>query len=78
MAWVDCMRWRRMASVVRGIGWAVSGLLFLAGVVITFGEEGGDGLATFALFTILSVIVLGVAHGAAWAIDKRGDRLVTR
>jgi hypothetical protein len=37
-----------------------------------------DGLTSFALSGALSMIVLGLAHGIAWAVDRRGDRLVAR
>ena len=78
MAWTDCMRWRRAASVVRGIGWGVAGLIFCTAATAMFTIDSADGLMTFALSGALSMLVLGIAHGIAWAVDRRGDRLVTR
>lgn len=77
MAWIDCMRWRRMASIIRGIGWTFSGITFCSAAVATFGSD-GDGLHTFAVFAGGSVLVLGIAQGIAWFVDRQGDRLVTR
>ena len=77
MAWVDCMRWRRAASVVRGIGWVMAGLIFCAAAAATFALDAADTL-TVTLSGVLSLAVLGAAHLLGWWIDKRGDRLVTR
>lgn len=78
MAWIDCMRWRRFASIIRGIGWTFSGLTFCSAAVATFGSESGEGLATFAVLTGIAVLVLGIAYAIAWLADRRGDRMVTR
>lgn len=78
MAWVDCMRWRRIASIIRGIGWTFFGVTLCSAAVATFGSESGDGLGTFALLTALSMLVLAIAYAIAWFVDRRGDRLVTR
>lgn len=74
------MRLRRVATTIRAIGWTVSGLMFGFAAVTTFMLESGDhrGLAVFAVLTAASVVVLAVAHAIAWAVDRRGDRLVTR
>ena len=77
MAWVDCMRWRRAASVVRGIGWSVAAVIFAIAAAQTFGTEAPDGVA-IAVCGALSLLVLGAAHLLGWWIDKRGDQLVTR
>jgi hypothetical protein len=77
MAWIDCMRWRRAATVVRGIGWTAAGLVFFAAAGATFAMESTDTL-TIALFGVMSLVILGAAHLIGWWIDKRGDRLVTR
>jgi hypothetical protein len=80
MAWIDCMRLRRVATTVRAVGWTVSGLMFGFAATTTFMLESGDhhGLAVFAVLTITSIAILGVAYAIAWAVDRRGDRLVTR
>ena len=77
MAWVDCMRWRRAASVVRGVGWVVAGVVFCAAAAATFALEATDTMAV-AVCGLVSLTILGAAHGLGWWIDKRGDRLVTR
>jgi heme O synthase-like polyprenyltransferase len=71
------MRWRRAATVVRGIGWTAAGLVFFAAAGATFAMESTDTL-TIALFGVMSLVILGAAHLIGWWIDKRGDRLVTR
>ena len=78
MAWVDCMRLRRIATIVRGVGWTISGLMFGFATITTFLLEGDHGLTLFALLTVASVLVLAVTYAVAWLVDRRGDRLVTR
>ena len=78
MAWVDCMRLRRVATTVRAIGWTIAGLIFGFAAVTTFMLEGDHGLVMFGVLTVASVIVLAIAYAIAWIVDRRGDRLVTR
>jgi hypothetical protein len=56
----------------------MAGLIFCSAATAMFTIETPDGLTTFALSGVLSMMVLGVAHGIAWAVDRRGDRIVTR
>ena len=77
MAWIDCMRWRRAASVVRGIGWVVGGLILTAVTFMTIAHDSTDTL-TMVLAGVVSLGVIGTAHLIGWWIDKQGDRLVTR
>jgi hypothetical protein len=77
MAWVDCMRWRRVASVIRAFGWVASGLIISGGAAATFVLDSG-GLSVFALSVASCLIVLGIAHAIGWVADRRGDRLVKR
>jgi hypothetical protein len=78
MAWIDCMRLRRVATIIRGVGWTMSGLMFVvaAGTALTSDNE--HALALFGVLSAASLIVLGITHALAWVIDKRGDRVVTR
>jgi hypothetical protein len=71
------MRWRRAASVVRGIGWVLAGIIFFAAAAATFTLDAMDTI-TIAVCGILSLVVLGASHLLGWWIDRRGDRLVTR
>jgi hypothetical protein len=71
------MRWRRAATVVRGIGWFAAGLIFCGAAAATFMADATDTL-TIVICSVLSLAVLGAAHLVGWWIDKRGDRLVTR
>jgi 4-hydroxybenzoate polyprenyltransferase len=77
MAWVDCMRWRRAASIVRGVGWGLASLIFCTAAAATFTVEAPDALA-ITLCAASSLLVLGITYGISWLIDRRGDRLVTR
>jgi hypothetical protein len=78
MAWVDCMRLRRVATIVRGIGWTVSVVIFGCAAVLTFVADNEHGLTIFAALGVVAMVVLGLTHGIAWAFDRRGDRIVTR
>lgn len=78
MAWVDCMRLRRVATVVRGVGWTVSALIFSFAAVLTFVTDNEHGLSVFAALAAVAMVVLAVTHGIAWAFDRRGERIVTR
>ena len=78
MAWVDCMRLRRVASVVRGVGWSVSALIFVFAAGAAFLVEGDHGLVPFAVIAAASAAILAVTYAIAWALDRRGERLVTR
>jgi uncharacterized membrane protein AbrB (regulator of aidB expression) len=71
------MRWRRAASVVRGVGWVIGGFILCAAAAATFAHDALDTL-TVTLFGVVSLLVIGTAHLIGWWIDKRGDRLVTR
>ena len=77
MAWIDCMRWRRAATVVRGIGWCAAGLIVFGAAAATFTADATDTM-TIVICGVLSLAVLGAAHLVGWWIDKRGDQLVTR
>ena len=78
MAWVDCMRLRRVATIIRATGWSVSGVLFAFAAVATFMSEGDHALAFFGVLGAASGIVLAITYALAWIVDRRGDRLVTR
>jgi peptidoglycan/LPS O-acetylase OafA/YrhL len=78
MAWVDCMRLRRVATVVRGVGWTVSAVIFSCAAVLTFVTENEHGLTIFVALAAVAIVVLAVSHGIAWAFDRRGERIVTR
>jgi hypothetical protein len=78
MAWVDCMRLRRVATIIRAAGWTASGLMFAAGASAAFVFESDPAAAILGMAGGASVIVLAVAYGLAWVVDKRGDSLVTR
>jgi hypothetical protein len=78
MAWVDCMRLRRVATIIRTIGWTVAGLMFAFAAVMTFLSESEHALTMFGALSAASVIVLAICYALAWIVDRRGDRLVTR
>jgi hypothetical protein len=78
MAWVDCMRLRRVATIVRGVGWTVSTVIFCCAAVLTFVTDNEHGLMIFAALSAVATVVLGLTYGIAWAFDRRGDRIVTR
>lgn len=78
MAWVDCMRLRRVATIIRSIGWTVASLMFAFAAIVTFMSEAENALAMFGVLGAASVIVLAICYALAWIVDRRGDRLVTR
>ena len=78
MAWVDCMRLRRVATIIRAIGWTVSGLMLVFVAVAAFLIEGDHVLPMFGVLGAAAVIVLAICSALAWIVDRRGDRLVTR
>lgn len=73
MAWVDSMRLRRRADIVRALGW---GNLLLC--IVWSVAEASEGLAVFAIAVAWALVVMALTHGAAWAIDKHADRVVRR
>jgi hypothetical protein len=78
MAWVDCMRLRRVATIIRAIGWTASGVMFTVAAAGAFLSESDQALTLFAVLTAASIIVLAITYALAWRVDRRGDRLVTR
>ena len=73
MAWVDSMRLRRKADIVRAVGWVnlcVSVLWSLVHV--------SEGLAVLALLGVWAFAVMALTHGIGWMIDRRADRVVRR
>ena len=78
MAWVDCMRLRRVAGIVRTIGWILASITFVMALIASFQTESSESVVAFGVFLAIALAVLGAAHLIAWAIDRRGDRLVTR
>jgi len=78
MAWVDCMRLRRVATIIRGIGWTVAGLMFGGAALTAFLVESDQALAIFGVLSAASVVLLAITYALAWVVDRRGDRLVTR
>ena len=78
MAWVDCMRLRRVATIIRAAGWTISGIIFAVAAVAGFMVESDHSMAIFAVLGAASVVVLGITYALAWLVDRRGDRLVTR
>ena len=73
MAWVDSMRLRRRADKLRAVGWI--NLLLSILLCLVYAGEGVHVLVTAAAW---GVGVMGLTHGAAWAIDKHADRVVRR
>ena len=78
MAWVDCMRLRRVATIIRTTGWTVTGLLIMAGALATFTIEGDSAAAILIVLGGASIVVVAVTQALGWMCDKRGDRIVTR
>ena len=78
MAWIDCMRLRRVATIIRATGWTISGILFVVAAVTAFVSEGDHALGIFGVLGAASAIVLAITYALAWLVDRRGDRLVTR
>jgi hypothetical protein len=71
MAWVDCMRLRRRADKVRGLGW----LNLLVSVI---GSITALDSAVLAIAALWAASVMAITYAIAWMIDKRADRVVTR
>lgn len=78
MAWVDCMRLRRVAGIVRTVGWILAAIGLCMAVIASFEAESSQSVWAFGVFLGVALLILGAAHLIAWAIDRRGDRLVTR
>ena len=78
MAWIDCMRLRRVATIIRAAGWTVSGIMFVVAAIAGFMVESDHAMAMFAILGAASIIVLAITYALAWLVDRRGDRLVTR
>ncbi len=77
MAWIDCMRWRRNARILRAIGWTGAGLIGSGSAAATFAFD-TVGLAEFALSVGVSLLLLALTHTIGWLADRHGDRLVKR
>ena len=73
MSWVDSMRLRRKADIVRWVGWSN---LFLSVVWSLFHVS--DGLGTLGLIGLWAFAFLALTHAIAWVIDRRADRVVRR
>ena len=73
MAWVDSMRLRRRADKIRAVGWV--NLLLTLVIAITHVSEG---IQVLVAGFIWATLIMGLTHGAAWALDRRADRVVTR
>jgi uncharacterized membrane protein YphA (DoxX/SURF4 family) len=78
MAWIDCMRLRRVATIIRAAGWTVSGVMFAVAAAAAFIVESDHAMAMFAILGVAAIIVLAITYALAWLVDRRGDRLVTR
>jgi hypothetical protein len=73
MAWIDSMRLRRRADKLRAIGW----INLLLTVVLSLVHV-SDGIQVLTAGVIWAALVMALTHGAAWALDKRAERVVTR
>lgn len=73
MAWVDSMRLRRKADIVRALGWVNLFASLLWSLVHV-----SEGLAVLGVLGAWAVAVMALTHGIAWIIDRRADRVVTR
>jgi hypothetical protein len=78
MAWVDCMRLRRVATIIRAVGWSASGLMFTVAAGAAFVVESDQALPIFGVFATASLILLAITYALAWLVERRGERLVTR
>ena len=78
MAWIDCMRLRRVATIIRAAGWTVSGIMFAVAAVAGFVVESAHAMVMFGVLGAAAIIVLAITYALAWLVDRRGDRLVTR
>jgi hypothetical protein len=73
MAWIDSMRLRRRADKLRALGW----INLLLTVVVSLVHI-SDGVQVIAAGVIWAALIIASTHGAAWALDKRAERVVTR
>ena len=73
MAWVDSMRLRRKADIIRVIGW-----VNLFASVLWSLIHVSDGLGLLAVLGAWAAAVMALTHGIAWIIDRRADRVVKR
>ena len=73
MSWIDSMRLRRKADIVRWVGWI--NLFLSVGASLIYVSEG---LATLAALGLWALAVLAVTHGIAWMIDRHAERVVRR
>ena len=73
MAWVDSMRLRRRADIIRAVGWV--NLLFTIVVSVVYAS---DGAAVLAVAVAWAAAVMAVTHGAGWMIDRHAERVVLR
>ena len=78
MAWIDCMRLRRVATVIRAAGWTVAGVMFAVAATAAFVVDTEHAMGIFAVLGAAALIVLAITYAFAWLVDRRGDRLVTR
>ncbi len=78
MAWVDCMRWRRAAAIVRGIGWACAAIVFCSAAAATLTADSPEALTSFVVSTLVSLGIIAAAHVIGRLLDRRGEQLVTR
>ena len=73
MAWVDSMRLRRKADIVRALGW----LNLIVSVIVSFFHV-SEGLGAILLFAVWAVLVMAITHVIGWVIDRRAERVVSR
>ena len=73
MAWIDSMRLRRKADIVRAAGWVN---LFVS--IIWILVHSSDGLITLGLIALWAGALLATTQGIAWMIDRHADRVVRR
>ena len=73
MAWVDSMRLRRNADMVRALGW----LNLVVSIIVSL-FHASEGLVIMVLFGVWAALVMAVTHGIAWMIDRRAERVVRR
>lgn len=73
MAWVDSMRLRRKAGVVRSLGW-----INLAVTVVWSFVNAAEGLDAMGIFVAWATLVMAITHGVAWMIDRHAEHVVTR
>lgn len=78
MAWVDRMRMRRLATLIRAAGWTAAGLMFGMATLAALSGEGEHVLPEWGALAAGAAVVLGIAHALAWLVDRRGERLISR